>query len=56
MNTSSLHTRTVSNTKSEITLDAPNSVTMKAISDAKNGIDIHGPFNSVAELMEDLNA
>ena len=40
----------------EVTLDTPNAVTMKAISDAENGIDIHGPFNSVAELMEDLNA
>ena len=40
----------------EVTLKTPNDVTMKAIENAEKGIDIHGPFNSVKELMEDLNA
>jgi DNA-damage-inducible protein J len=40
----------------DVTLEAPNDVTRKAIADAEKGIGIHGPFNSVAELKEDLNA
>lgn len=40
----------------ELTLDVPNEITRKTIEDAEKGIGIHGPFNSVEELMEDLNA
>lgn len=40
----------------DVSLNVPNQVTMKAISDAKKGIDIRGPFDSVDALMEDLNA
>lgn len=39
-----------------LTLETPNSDTIKAMSDAENGIDMHGPFDSVEALMEDLNA
>ena len=39
-----------------ITREAPNAVTRAAIEAAENDEDIHGPFNSVAELMESLNA
>lgn len=34
----------------------PNPVTMTAIESAENNEDMHGPFNSVFELMEALNA
>lgn len=34
----------------------PNSETLKAIEDARNGIGLSQGFSSVAELMEDLNA
>lgn len=40
----------------EVKRDIPNSITTKAIIDAENGEDIHGPFDSVESLMEDLNA
>lgn len=40
----------------EVTLETPNAITKKALADAEKGIDVYGPFNSVAELMEDLNA
>ena len=40
----------------ELVLNIPNAVTQKAMEDAEKGIDIHGPFDSVAALMEDLNA
>ncbi|MBP3360035.1 MAG: type II toxin-antitoxin system RelB/DinJ family antitoxin [Clostridia bacterium] len=40
----------------DVTLETPNELTRKAMADAENGIGLHGPFNSVAELMEDLNA
>lgn len=36
--------------------DEPNEVTYAAIEASENGEDIHGPFNSVEELMEALNA
>lgn len=39
----------------EVRLDEPNEVTYAAIEDAEND-DMHGPFDSVAELMEALNA
>lgn len=34
----------------------PNETTYKAISDAENGNDMHGPFDSVKDLMEALDA
>lgn len=40
----------------DITLDTPNAVTLAAMDDALNNRDIHGPFDSVTALMEDLNA
>ena len=40
----------------EITLSTPNDVTLKAIDDVLDKNDIHGPFESVEALMEDLNA
>ena len=39
-----------------ITREAPNAVTRAAIEASENDEDMHGPFNSVAELMEALNA
>lgn len=40
----------------DVTLDSPNEVTLAAMDDAVNGRNIHGPFDSVAALIEDLNA
>ncbi len=40
----------------EITKALPNAITLKAIENAENGIDMHGPFNNVSSLMEALNA
>ncbi|MBQ9229482.1 MAG: type II toxin-antitoxin system RelB/DinJ family antitoxin [Eubacterium sp.] len=40
----------------EITTDVPNAETIRAIENARNGIDLSREFHSVAELMEDLNA
>lgn len=40
----------------ELTLEVPNEVTKKAMADAENGIDMHGPYDSVEALMEALNA
>lgn len=40
----------------EITTDVPNSDTMAAIEKADKGEDVFGPFNTVDELMESLNA
>lgn len=40
----------------EVRLDEPNAVTYAAIEAAEKGEDLHGPFNSVAELMESLDA
>lgn len=39
----------------EIKLE-PNAETLQAFKDIKEGKNLKGPFNSVAELMEDLNA
>ena len=39
-----------------ITREVPNSVTLAAMEDAAKGTNMHGPFNSVAEMMEALNA
>lgn len=40
----------------EIRLDTPNAVTIAAMEAAEKDEDMYGPFDSVAELMEDLNA
>ena len=39
----------------ELVLDKPNAVTAKAIAEAEEGKDLHGPFDSVESLMESLN-
>ena len=39
-----------------ITREAPNVTTRAAIKAAENDEDLYGPFDSVAELMEALNA
>ena len=39
-----------------ITRETPNSVTLAAMTDAETGNDVYGPFESVSELMEALNA
>lgn len=40
----------------EIKLNNPNAETLQAFQDIKEGKNLSRPFNSVAELMEDLNA
>ena len=40
----------------DVTREAPNAVTAKAISDSEKGDDVYGPFDSVEALMEALNA
>ena len=40
----------------EIGGEAPNAETRKAIEDVRKGRNIVGPFSSVSELMESLNA
>ena len=40
----------------EISMDVPNAETLAAIEDVKKRRNLRGPFNSVQELMEDLNA
>jgi len=39
-----------------ISKNVPNKVTFAAMEDAENGENLHGPFDSVADLMEALNA
>lgn len=39
-----------------ITREIPNATTLAAMESANNGEDIYGPFESVSELMEALNA
>ena len=36
--------------------ELPNETTLKAMDDAENDENMYGPFNSVAEMMEALNA
>ena len=36
--------------------DEPNEVTLKAMEEAEKGEDMYGPFDSVADMMEALNA
>lgn len=40
----------------DVSLNTPNAITKTAMDNAINGVDIFGPFDSVAALMEDLNA
>ena len=40
----------------EVRLDDPNEVTYAAMAAAEKGEDMYGPFDSVADLMEALNA
>lgn len=40
----------------EIQRSEPNSVTLAAMEAAEKDEDIHGPFDCVAEMMEELNA
>ena len=40
----------------DVRIDEPNETTYKAINAAEKGEDIEGPFDSVEELMEALNA
>lgn len=40
----------------EVKVDEPNKVTYAAIESAEKGEDLYGPFDSVDELMEALNA
>ena len=40
----------------EVRLDEPNEVTYAAMAAAEKGEDLYGPFDSVADLMEALNA
>lgn len=40
----------------EVRLDEPNQTTYAAMEAAEKGEDMYGPFDSVAELMEALNA
>ncbi len=40
----------------ELSTDVPNAATRAAMDKANSGEDMYGPFDSVAELMEALNA
>ena len=40
----------------EVTLHTPNEVTLAAMDVAEDGKDMHGPFESVASLMDILDA
>lgn len=40
----------------EVRIDEPNETTYQAMKVAENDEDVHGPFNSVVDMMEDLNA
>lgn len=39
-----------------VTLHEPNATTYKAMESSEKGEDVYGPFNSVEEMMESLNA
>ncbi len=39
-----------------VKLDEPNEVTYRAMAAAEKGEDMHGPFDSVSEMMEALDA
>ena len=40
----------------DITTEVPNAKTLAAMENAESGNDVYGPFDTVAELMEALNA
>lgn len=40
----------------QISKNVPNAVTLAAMDAAEKGEDLYGPFDSIAELMEALNA
>lgn len=40
----------------DVSLETPNDATLKAIAQADADEDVYGPFSSVSELMEELNA
>ena len=40
----------------EVTAEGADSIMMQRLAEAENDHDIHGPFNTVQELMDDLNA
>lgn len=40
----------------DVNLEVPNSATRKALGDALNEDDLYGPFETIDELMEDLDA
>ena len=40
----------------EVTAEGADSIIMQRLAEAENDHDIRGPFNTVQELMEDLNA
>ncbi len=40
----------------DVSLNTPNHTTLSAMNNAVDGIDLHGPFESISALMEDLNA
>lgn len=40
----------------ELSLDVPNAETIAAIDDVNNKRNLVGPFHSISDLMEDLNA
>lgn len=40
----------------QVTKNTPNAVTMAAIESAENDEDIHGPYTSIKDLMEALDA
>lgn len=40
----------------DVTLNTPNRYTLSAMNDVTEGKNVVGPFNSVEELMESLNA
>ena len=40
----------------DVSLETPNDITLKAITQADAEEDVYGPFSSVSELMEELNA
>ena len=40
----------------DLRLDTPNAETLAAMEDVRLRRNLHGPFNSVKELMEDLDA
>jgi len=40
----------------EVTAEGADSIMIQRLAEAENDHNIHGPFNTVQELMEDLNA